>query len=135
MKRHVWKPVISSTLDILDVVSLVEHQQINYFLKLSHDYNEDLICVFYSMLHDTRGSTFKFTIGNTIYDFIDALWNLLFGIIVVSVDVEPLVTNTNLHQEFKWHIHTNEMLKAPRSDDWSKSITPDHLKMVPHILH
>ena len=47
-----WERVIVGCLDIPDVVTLVEHQQINYFLQLAQDYNEDLICVFYSGLHE-----------------------------------------------------------------------------------
>lgn len=64
-------------------------------------------------MHDRRGSTFKFTIGNTVYDFTDALWKSLFGIIIVSADVELFVMDTNIHQDFKWSIHLNELLKAP----------------------
>lgn len=100
MKQHVWKPVVAGCLDIPDVVRLVEHQQINYFLKLSQDYNEYLIRVFYSGLHDRCGSSFTFTIGNKVYNFIDDIWKSLFGIIIVSADVEPLVTDTNLHLYF-----------------------------------
>lgn len=134
MKQHVWKPVFAGSLDILEVIRILEHQQINYFLKISQDYNEYLIRVFYSGLHDRRDSTFKFTIGNTVYDFIDALWKSLFDIIIVSVYVEPLVTYTNIHQYFKWNIHLNELLKAPWSDGCVKTITTGMLKMVPHIL-
>lgn len=58
----------------------------------------------------------------------------LFGIIMVSADVEPLVKDTNLHQDFKWSIHLNELLKAPRSDDCVKIITIGQLKMVPRVF-
>lgn len=64
-------------------------------------------------MHDKRGSSSKFTIGNTVYDFTYDLWKSLFGIVIVSVDAEPLVTDTNLHQDFKWSTHMNEFLKDP----------------------
>lgn len=81
MKQRVYKPATGGTLNIPNVVSLTEHQQINYFLKLSSNYNEDLIHVFYSRLHKRHGSTFKFKLGNTNYAFSSALWISLFGII------------------------------------------------------
>lgn len=123
MKQYVWKPVVVGCLDIRDVVSLVEHQQIDYFLKLSHEYIEDLIRVFYSGLHDRHGSSFKFTICNIVYEFTDDIWKSLFGITIIGVDVEPLVTYTNLHHDFKWNIHLNNLIKAPRSDDCYDPIT------------
>lgn len=123
MKQHVWKPVVAGSLDILEVIRIVEHHQINYFLKHSQEYNEYLIRVFYSELHDWRSSSSKFTIGNKVYNFTDDLWNSLFGLIIVSVDVEPLVTNINLHQDIKWNINLNEFLKAPRFDFRVKIIT------------
>ena len=92
---------MAGCLDIPYVVSLIAHQQIDYFMKLAHDYNEDLLQVFYSRLHDRRGSSFKFTIGNTVYKFTNDLWKSLFGITIVDADDEPLVTDTNLHQHFK----------------------------------
>lgn len=73
MKQYVWKLIIVGCLDIPDVMSLVEHQKINYFLKLSHYYSEDLIRVFYYGLYDRRCSSFKFTIGNIVYEFTDDL--------------------------------------------------------------
>lgn len=134
VKKYVWKLVMDGCLDIPYVVSLVEHQQINYFLKLSHNYNEDLIRVFNYWLHNRRGSSFKFTIGNTVYEFTDDLWKSLFGITIVDVDVEMLVTDINLHQHFKWNIHLNQLLKASRSDDCYDPITAGQLKIVPRIL-
>lgn len=92
-------------LDIPEVISLVMHQQIDYFIQLVHNYNEDLIGVFYSRLHDKWGSCFKFAIGNIVYEFTDDLWKSLFSITVINdVDndeVDPLVTNTNTHIHFK----------------------------------
>lgn len=86
-------------------------------MKLSHDYNEDINHMFYYDLHDKYGSSFKFTICNIIYEFTGDLWRSLFGIIIVGADAEPLVTDVNFHHDFKWNIHLNEILKAPRSDD------------------
>lgn len=134
MKQCVWKPIVASCLDIPVVVSLVVHQQIDYFLKLAHDYNEDLIRVFYSGLHDMCGFAFKFSIGNTVYEFTNNLWKYLFGITIFDVDVEPLVMDTNLHQHFKWNIHLNHLLRAPHSDDCYDPITNYQLKIVPRIL-
>ena len=37
VKQFIWKQVTVSFLDIPDVVKLVEHQQINYFLQLAQD--------------------------------------------------------------------------------------------------
>lgn len=121
-------------MDIPGVVCLVEHQQIKYFLKLSEDYNEYLIHVLNSGSHGTHGSSFKFTIRNTIYNFTDDVWKSLFRIIIVSTDVEPLVTDTNLHQDFKWNIYLNELLIAPHFDDCSDPITTGQFKMVPRIF-
>lgn len=71
-------------LVIPKLASLIAHQQIDYFLQLAQDYNEDLICVLYFELHDMRGSCFQFTIGNIVYEFTYELWKSLFGITVVD---------------------------------------------------
>lgn len=60
VKQFMWKSVTVGCLDIPDVVKLVEHQQMDYFLQLAQDYNEDIICVFYSGLHEMQGSYFSF---------------------------------------------------------------------------
>lgn len=52
VKQLMWKQVTIGCLDIPDVVKLVEHQQIDYFLQLAQDYNEDLIHVFYLGLRE-----------------------------------------------------------------------------------
>lgn len=125
-------------LDIPEVASLIAHQQIDYFLKLAQDYNEDLISVFYFGLHDRQGPCFNFTIGNTIYEFTDDLWKFLFGITVVDPDdddeVDPFVMDTNTHIHFKWKIHVNELLKSPRSNDCYDPTTTGQLNMVPRIF-
>lgn len=122
MKQYIWKPIVVGCLDIQEVVRLVPHQQIDQFLKLAHDYNEDPIHVFYFRLHDRRGSSFKFSIGNTVYEFTNDLWKSLFGITIVDVDddveAELLVMDTNLHQDFKWNIHLNQLLRTPHPDDY-----------------
>lgn len=45
-QKHQHRLVVSC-LGIPNVVSLVAHQQIDYFLKLSHEYNDNLICVLF----------------------------------------------------------------------------------------
>lgn len=114
-------------------MSLIEHQQTNYFLKFSDDYNKDLIRVFYFGLQMRCGFTFKLKIGNTNYAFTDVLSKSLFGIIVV--DSEPLMTHTNSCEDFCWKVYMNEFLKAPQSDDCFEPLTTCHLKRVHHILH
>lgn len=47
VKQYMWKQVTIGSLDTPNIVNLVEHQQIDYFLQLAQDYNEDLIRVFY----------------------------------------------------------------------------------------
>lgn len=103
MKQYVWKESVVGGLDIPKVASIVSHQQIDYFLQLAQDHNEYLIRVFYFRLHAKKGSFFKFTIGNVVYEFTDDLWKSLFGITVVDVadddEVDPLVIDihTYLH--------------------------------------
>lgn len=125
-------------LDILEVVSLVAHQQIDYFLQLAQDYNEDLIRIFYFGLHDRRGSCFKFTIGNTVYESTDELWKSIFEITIVDVgdhdEADPLVMDTNTYIHFKWNIHVNKLLKARFSNEFYDHITTSQLKMVHRIL-
>lgn len=55
-----WKQITIGCLDIPNVVKLVEHQEIDYFLLLAHNHNDDLIRVFYLGLHEEQGSCFKF---------------------------------------------------------------------------
>lgn len=73
VKQFMWKPVTVGCLDIPDVVKLVDHQQIDHFLQLSQDYNEDLIRLFYSGIHEMQGSCFSFSIGNKVYQFTNDL--------------------------------------------------------------
>lgn len=138
MKQYFWKPITVGCLDIPNVVKLVEHQHIDYFLQLNQDYNEDLIRVFYSGLHDMQCSIFKFSIGNKVYQFINDLWKSLFGIMVVDPDddneVDPLITDTETHVNFDWGIHVNELLKVSRVEDCYDPITTGQLKMVPRVL-
>lgn len=139
MKQYVWKSIGVGCLDIPEVASHIAHQQIDYFLKLAQDYNEDLIRVFYYRLHDMRGPCFKFTIGNIVYELKDDLWKSLFDIIVVDGDDDddeagPLVMDTNTRIHFKWNIHVNEMLKSPPVDDCYDHIPTGQLKIVPWIL-
>lgn len=44
------------------------------------------------------------------------------------------MTDTNLHQHFKWNIHLNQLLRDPHSDNCYDPITTGQLKMVPKIL-
>lgn len=73
VKQYVWKLSVVGGLDIPVMADIVTYQKIDYFLQLAQDYKEYLICVFYSGLHVMDGSCFKFTIGNVIYEFTDAL--------------------------------------------------------------
>lgn len=43
VKQHVYDPVVSDELHIPEIVDLMEFQEINNCLKVSTDYNEDLI--------------------------------------------------------------------------------------------
>lgn len=88
VKQYVWKESMVGGLDIPVVADIVAHQQIDYFLQLAQDYNEDLVRVFYSGLHARNGSFFKFTIGNVAYEFTDELWKSFFSIIVVDANAE-----------------------------------------------
>lgn len=63
MKQHVYDPKVVARLNIPEVVRLMEHQQINSFLNVSTDYNEDLVRVLYCGLESKDGSTFKFNMG------------------------------------------------------------------------
>lgn len=132
------KQVPVGCLDIPEVVKLVEHPQINYFLQLAQGNNEGLIHVFYSGLHEKQGSCFVFSVGNKVYPFTNDLWKTLFGITVGDVDedddVDPQVTNLYTHVDFNWNVHLNEILKAPRVEDCYDPITTDHLKMVPRPM-
>lgn len=125
-------------LDILDAVKLVEHQQIDYFLQLAQDYNEDIICVSYSGIHEEQGSCFKFSIGTKVYQLTNDLWKTLFGITADDPDevdeVDSLVRDLYTHIDFNWNVHLNDILKAPRVEDYYDPITTGHLKMVPRIL-
>lgn len=44
------------------------------------------------------------------------------------------MTDIHTHIHFKWNVHVNELLKAPRADDCYDAITTRKLKMVPRIL-
>lgn len=111
VKQYVWKASVVVGLDLHVVADLVAHQQIDYFLQLAQDYNEDLIRVFYFGLHAREGSCFKFTIGNVVYEFTDELWKSLFGITVVDAndddEVDSLVMNIDTHIHFKWKVHVS----------------------------
>lgn len=132
VKQFMWKQVLVGYWDIPGVIKLVEQQQIDYFLKLAQDYNEDLILVFYSSLHEEQGSCFKFSIGNKVYQFTNDLWKTLFGIIVGDADVagkvDMWVMDLYNHVYFNWNVHLNEILKAPRAKDCYDHITTGHLK-------
>lgn len=136
--QYVWKDTEAAKLALPEVVDFVSHQKINYFLQLSQDYNEDLIRVFYSGLHDKDDSYFKFNIGNVVYEFTDDLWKFLFGITIIDPDVgdepNPLVTNVYTHIYYKGNTVVNKMLRSSCPEGSFKPITTGHLKMVPRIL-
>lgn len=50
MKQHVYDPAVSGKLCIPEVIDIMEYQKINIFLKVSTNYNEELIQVFYDGL-------------------------------------------------------------------------------------
>ncbi|XP_050878980.1 uncharacterized protein LOC127082789 [Lathyrus oleraceus] len=112
--------------------------KVNYFSSTTKDYNEGLIRVFYSGLNEEHGSCFSFFISNKVYQFTNDLWKTLLGIIVGDADVDDevdlLATDLYSHVSFDWSVHMNELLKAPRVEDYYDPITTGHLKMVPRIL-
>lgn len=114
-------------LDLLVVDDLIGHQKIDYFRQLSQDYNEDLIRVFYSGLHDQNISCFKFTINGVVYEFTDELWKSLIRITVIDVDNEdepdPLVTDLRTHVNYDGNSHVNDLLRAPRVEGCYDAIT------------
>lgn len=62
----------------------MEYQKINNLLKVSTDYNEDLIWVFYVGLESREGCSFQFKIGNNSYHFMQEQWSEVFGINMIS---------------------------------------------------
>lgn len=47
----------------------------------------------------------------------------------------PIVMDIHFHKDYRCRIHTNEMLKAPQTDDNYDALTTGHLKQVHRILH
>lgn len=43
VKQHVYDPAVAGKLHILEIVNLMEYQEINNVLKVSTDYNPDLV--------------------------------------------------------------------------------------------
>ena len=121
------KQIIVGCLDIPGVAKPVEHQQIDYFLQLAQNYNEDLIRVFYSGVHEKQGSCFRFSIGNKVYQFTNDLWKTLFAITMGDAnaddEVNQLVTDLYAHVNFDWSVHVNELLKDPHAEDCYDHIT------------
>lgn len=133
-----WKAKFVAQLALPSVAELVSHQKIDYSLQLAKDYNEDLIRVFYSGLHAKDGSSFKFTIGNVIYEFTYELWNSLFVISNIDLDVvdEPdsLVTNVYTHVDYNVNVEMNKMLRAHHPEGSFEPLTTGQLKIIPRIL-
>lgn len=50
VKQDVYDTATAATFHIPEIVALMEHQEINHFLKVNTDYNENLIRVFYARL-------------------------------------------------------------------------------------
>lgn len=86
-------------------------------------------------MNERNDSCFKFTIGNVVYEFTDTLWKPLFSITVVDVvaddEVDLLVTDLHTHVNYDWNVHVNDILRAPRAEDYYDAITTGQLKMVP----
>lgn len=112
MKQHVYDPVVAGKLHILEIVNLMEYQEINNFLKVSTDYNEDLIWVFYVGLQLREWCSFRFKMGKNSYHFTTYLWKEVFGICVLSH--EATMYDHAFHHDFNLRIHLNSCLKAPR---------------------
>lgn len=78
-------------------------------------------------MHDKNGSCFKFTIGNVVYEFINELWESLFGISVCDPDVEdgpdPSVTDVHTHVHYEGNVDVNEMLRDPRPEGSFEPLT------------
>lgn len=50
VKQDVYDPATAATFHIPEIVALMEHQEINHFLKFNTDNNKNLIRVFYAGL-------------------------------------------------------------------------------------
>lgn len=98
MKNHVYDPKVVAQVNILKIIRLMEHHQINSFLKVSTNYNEDLIRVFYFGLGSKDESTFKFKMGKSTFMVTEDLWNELFDITVLCRD--PTMIDHELYKDF-----------------------------------
>lgn len=114
MKQHVYDPKVVAQLHISKIVNLMEHQEINTFLKLSNDYSEDLIRVFYVWLGSRERSTLCYKMGKNSYHFTEDSWGEVFGISVFSH--QATLSDQALHRDFDWKSYLNSCLKAPRPD-------------------
>lgn len=80
VKEHVFDPATAVTLHIPEIVTLMEHQKIDNFLKVKTYYNEDLIRIFYVGLEKRRGATFWFRMGSISYHVMESfIWFLNFS--------------------------------------------------------
>lgn len=114
------------------IQNLMEHQEINKFLKVSTYYNEDLTKVFYDGLKSREGSTFRFKMRNNSYHFTGDSWREVFGIFVLSHQV--ILSGHAFHPNFDWKSNLNSCLKAPRPNDNFDKLSTGSLKKDPRIL-
>lgn len=84
VKHHVYDPTIAVQLHIPQIVNLMEHKEINNFLKVSTAYKGDLIRLFYVGLESRERFIFLFKMGKNSYQFIEDSQRGVFGIYILS---------------------------------------------------
>lgn len=119
-------------LHIPEIVNLMEHQEISNILKVSIDYNEDLIRIFYVGLESKQGCSFRFKMGKSSYHFMQESWKDVFGIFMLSH--EPTLSDHAFRLNFDWKNHLKSCLRVTRIDDDLDRLSTGLLKRDPHIL-
>lgn len=71
MKQDVNNPAVAAELHIPKIVDLTNYQEINNILKVSTDYDENLIRIFYDGLESRCGCSFCFKMGKNSYHFME----------------------------------------------------------------